>query len=90
MSRFGAETEMNLHGMALNAQSTLGYSGNDNPFGGGALSVTNDTQSAQMALLRSYMASSFVVQGDNNGGDPVVTPASHSWNQLSLIIPHHS
>ena len=88
VSGFGAETEIDLPGMAFNAQSTLGYS----PIGnlGGRLSVTNGTQHANIALLGNYMASSFVLEADNNGGTLVVTPTSQNGNQSLLVIPQHS
>ena len=89
VSGFAAETEIDLPGMAFNAHSTLGYSRNNNNTGG-TLSVTNGTQRASIALLGSYMASSFVLEADNNGGTLVVTPMSQNGNQSLLVIPQHS
>ena len=89
VSGFAAETEIDLPGITFDAQSTLGYSPNANN-AGGTLSVTNGTQSAQIALLGSYMASSFVLEADNNGGTLVVTPTSQNGNQSLLVIPQHS
>ena len=88
VSGFGAETEIDLPGMAFDAQSTLGYSPNGST--SGTLSVTNGAQSASIALLGSYMASSFVLEADNNGGTLVVTPTSQNGNQSLLVIPQHS
>ena len=84
VSGFRAETEIDLPGMAFNAQSTLAYSRNNSI--SGTLSVTNGTQSAQIALLGSYMASSFVLEADNNGGTLVVTPTSQ--NGQSIVAGH--
>ena len=88
VSGFGAETEIDLPGIAFSAQTTLGYSPNANNTGG-TLSVTNGTQSAKIALLGNYIASSFAAVGDNNGGTLVVTSASQNGNQSLLVIPQH-
>jgi hypothetical protein len=46
--------------------------------------------SEKIALLGSYMASSFAVVGENNGGSLAVTPVSQDANHPFLVMPHHS
>ena len=88
VSGFGAQNAIDLPGIAFDGQTTLGYSPNANN-AGGTLSVTNGTQSAQIALLGNYIASSFAVVGDSHGGTSVVTSASQNGNQSLLVIPQH-
>ena len=70
-----AGTVVGLHGqdaidladIGFGASSTLGYSANaDNS--GGTLSVGDGTHMANIALLGSYMASSFAAASDGHGG----------------------
>jgi hypothetical protein len=43
----------------------------------------------RLALLGSYVESSFVMESDNHGGTMVVTAASQIGNQSVLANPHH-
>jgi hypothetical protein len=85
---FGAQNVIDLSGMAFGTQTTLGYSPNGNNTGG-TLTITEGAQHASIALLGSYMASSFVLEGDNHGGTMVVTEAAQMANQSLLATPHH-
>jgi hypothetical protein len=86
VSGFGTQNLIDLTGIAFNAQTTLGYSPNSNNTGG-TLSLTDGVHSAKIALLGSYMASSFVTEGDNHGGTMVVAEV----NSSSLLAnPHHA
>jgi hypothetical protein len=88
VSGFGAQNSIDLPGIAFNAQTTLGYSPNHNNTGG-ILSLADGAQSANIALLGSYMASSFVVESDNHGGTMVLADATQSVSQSLLTNPHH-
>jgi hypothetical protein len=86
---FGAQNAIDLSGIAFGgAQTTLGYSPNSNNTGG-TLAVTEGAQHASIALLGSYMASSFVLESDNHGGTMVVTEAAQVANQSLLATPQH-
>ena len=86
---FGAQDTIDLPSIAFGPQTTLGYLPNSNQTGG-TLSVTNGSQSASIALLGNYMASSFAVVGDSHGGTMVTADASQSGNQSLLTNPQHA
>jgi 20S proteasome alpha/beta subunit len=78
--------------VGINAQDTLDladinfatlqqpvFSGNTS---GGTLSVTDGTHTANIALLGSYMASTFVTSSDGHGGTYVVDPSAVSQSNL--------
>ena len=88
VSGFGAQDVIDLPGIAFDAQTTLGYLPNSNQTGG-TLSLTDGAQSAKIALLGNYMASSFAVASDNHGGT-MVTEASQASNQSLLTNPQHT
>jgi hypothetical protein len=46
--------------------------------------------SAALALLGSYIASSFALESDIHGGTLVVTEASQMVGQSVLVNPHHA
>jgi hypothetical protein len=86
---FGAQNAIDLPGIAFGgARTTLGYSPNSNNTGG-TLAITEGAQHASIALLGSYMASSFVLESDNHGGTMVVTEAAQVANQSLLATPQH-
>jgi hypothetical protein len=89
ISGFGSQNAIDLPSIAFGAQTTLGYSPNSNNIGG-TLSLTNGAQSANISLLGSYMASSFVMESDSHGGTMVLTDAIQSGNQALLTNPHHA
>ena len=67
---------------------TPSYSGNSS---GGALTVTDATHSANIALSGNYLASSFVISSDGHGGTNIVDPVLTSANQqLALTQPQHA
>jgi hypothetical protein len=82
VSGFEAQDVIDLPGIAFDAQATLGYLPGSNQTGGGA-------QSAKIALLGNYMASSFAVVGDHRG-DSMVTEAWQASNQSLLTHPQHT
>jgi len=60
VSGFGAQDIIDLPGIAFDAQTTLGYLPDSNQ-PGGPLSLAGGAQSAKIALLGNYMASSFAL-----------------------------
>jgi hypothetical protein len=88
VSGFGAQDVIDLPGIAFDAQTTLGYLADSNQTGG-TLSLTDGAQSAKIALLGNYMASSFAVASDNHGGT-MITEASQAGNQSLLTNPQHT
>ena len=89
VSGLGAQNTIDLTRMAFNAQTTLGYSPNSNDTGG-TLSLADGALSAKIALLGSYMASSFVMESDHRGGTMVLAEAIDLGNQPLLANPHHA
>ena len=89
VSGFAAQDVIDLPGIAFGTDTTLGYLSNSNQTGG-TLSLTDGTHSANIALLGSYMASSFVMEGDNHGGTMVVAEASQTSNQTLLTTSQHA
>ncbi len=87
VSGFQGQDIIDLPGIAFGANTTLGYLPNSNQTGG-TLTLTNATHSANIALLGSYMASSFAIVSDTSGGTMVVTEASQAGNQSLLTSPH--
>ena len=88
MSGFGAQDVIDLPGIAFDAQTTLGYSSNSNGMGG-TLSLTDGTHGAKIALLGNYIASSFALASDRQGGTMVVAEAPEPGNQSLLTHPQH-
>ena len=67
ISGFGGQDTLDLADIAFSSQLTLGYGANsDNS--GGTLTVNDGVHVANLALLGSYMASSFVASSDGHGG----------------------
>ena len=86
---FGGQNVIDLPGIAFDAQTTLGYSANNNQTGG-TLSLADGTHSVNIALLGNYMASCFAAESDNHGGTMVVAEASQPSDQSQLSNPHHT
>ena len=79
VSGFAAQNVIDLPGMPLDAQTTLGYLPDRNG-GGGTLLLSDGALNAKIALLGSYMASSFVTESDHHGGTMVLAEATQSVN----------
>ena len=76
---FGGQDQIDLADIAFSASTTLGYTGNaDNS--GATLNVSDGTHTANIALLGSYMASSFVAASDGHGGT-LISEAAQGTNQ---------
>ena len=89
VSGFGAQDTIDLTDLAFGAQTTLGYSPNSNQTGG-TLTVGDGSHAASIALFGNYIASSFAIAGDNNGGTMVVAEMSQSSGQSLLTNPQHA
>jgi hypothetical protein len=82
------QDSIDLADIAFGADSTLGYAANaDNS--GGILSVGDGTHMANIALLGSYMASSFVAASDGHGGT-LISEAAQSASQMPVITQPHA
>jgi hypothetical protein len=79
---------IDLADIGFAAGSTLGYSGNaDNS--GGTLSASDGMHTANIALLGSYMASSFAAASDGHGGT-MISAAAQSTNETPLVTQPHA
>ncbi len=87
VSGFSGRDGIDLPGIAFGAGTTLGYLPNSNQTEG-TLSLTDGTHSANIALLGNYMASSFVMESDNQGGTMVVPEASQTSTTLLTTSQH--
>jgi hypothetical protein len=87
-SNFGGQNPIDLPTIGFDAQTTLGYSSNSSN-AGGTMSLAGGVHSAQVALLGSYMASSFVMESDHHCGTIVLADATQSGTQSLLANPHH-
>jgi hypothetical protein len=76
---------LDLPDIACGAQTTLAYSENSADTGG-ALSVTDGSHAAAIALLGNYMAGSFVTTADGHGGT-LLTQAAQTGQQPLLTHP---
>jgi hypothetical protein len=79
---------IDLADIGFGANSTLGYSGSAD-HSGGTLSVSDGTHMANIALLGSYMASSFVAASDGHGGT-MISEAAHSASQMPMVTQPHA
>ena len=87
ISGFGGADQIDLADIAFDANTTtLGYSGNGGNTGG-TLSVSDGTHTADLALLGSYMASSFATSSDGHGGT-LITDTAQPSSQPPLTPPH--
>ena len=84
---FGGQDRLDLTGIAFSANSTLGYSVSSNK-PGGSLAASDGVHAANVALLGSYMASSFVTSSDGHGGTLISEAAQISNQTTSLSLPH--
>ena len=89
VSGFGGQNVIDLPGIAFDAQTTLGYSANNDQTGG-TLSLADGSHCANIALLGNYMASCFAAESDNHGGTMVVAETPQAGDQSLLSNPHHT
>jgi hypothetical protein len=78
---------IDLAGIGFGAGSTLGYAANAD-HSGGTLSVGDGMHMANIALLGSYMASSFVTASDGHGGT-MISEAAQSATQMPIVTQPH-
>jgi probable HAF family extracellular repeat protein len=82
---FGGQDQIDLGDIAAGANATLGYAANSGNTGG-TLTVSDGTNTANLALLGQYTAASFAVASDGHGGTMITEPAAVAQNQLTQ--PH--
>ena len=88
MAGLHGQDAIDLADIGFGANSTLGYSGSAD-HSGGTLSVSDGTHMANIALLGSYMASSFVAASDGHGGT-MISEAAHSASQMPMVTQPHA
>jgi hypothetical protein len=69
---------LDLADLSYGANTTASFSGNA---GGGTLTVTNGTQTANVTLQGDYLSSSWTLSSDGHGGTIVVDP---TWQTLNV------
>jgi hypothetical protein len=90
VASFRGQDFIDLADITFGAQTTLGYSGNG---AGGTLKVGDGIHSARIALLGTYMASSFAAASDGHGGTLISTTAETAGLAavsvaVSPLLPH--
>ena len=77
----GSDT-LDLSDIQFGPNTTATYSGND---GGGTLTVTDGSQTANIQLVGNYLSSNWDLSSDGSGGTNVVDPISpNDWQPLAL------
>jgi hypothetical protein len=74
--------------IGFGTSSTLGYAANSD-HSGGTLSVGDGTHMANIALLGSYMASTFAASSDGHGGT-LISEAAQSASQIPVLTQPHA
>jgi Bacterial pre-peptidase C-terminal domain len=74
--------------IGFGTNSTLGYAANSD-HSGGTLSVGDGTHVANIALLGSYMASTFAASSDGHGGT-LISEAAHASTQMPVVTQPHA
>src|SRR5262249_6710927 len=88
VSGLRGQDAIDLADIGFGASTKLGYSANaDNS--GGTLTVGDGTHAASLALLGSYMASSFAVSSDGHGGT-LISEAAMASAQSQLVTQLHA
>ena len=73
ISGFSGQDQIDLGDIGFGASSTIGYAANsDNS--GGTLTVSDGTNTANLALLGQYSAASFIASSDGHGGSMIAEP----------------
>ena len=84
---FTGQDQLDLTDIAFTANTTLGYAANA-AGSAGTLTVSNGGNTANIALLGSYIASSFVTSSDGNGGTLISEAAQITAQTTPLAQPH--
>ena len=84
---FGGQNVIDLPDIAFDGQTTLGYAPNGYP-AEGTSSRSDGIHVANIALLGSYMASSFAIASDDHGGTSIMAESTIQSPQLLLGTPH--
>ena len=75
---------IDLADISYGANTKASFSGNAN---GGTLTVTDGTQTANIALLGNYLTSGWTLSSDGHGGTVVVDPPSTFPNATNTGVP---
>jgi 20S proteasome alpha/beta subunit len=82
ISGLAGSDEIDLTDVSFGVQTQVTYLGNTN---GGTLTITDGVHTANVALQGDYLASSWTLSSDGNGGTIVVDPvASNNWQTLKV------
>jgi hypothetical protein len=84
----GGEDSIDVADVGFGRNSTLGYSANPS-LSGGTLSVGAGLHMSNIALLGSYMASTFVAASDGHGGT-LISEAAHASGPIPLVAQPHA
>jgi hypothetical protein len=86
ISGFGGKDQLDFADIGFSAHTTLAYQANAQK-NGGTLTVSDGWNTAHIALLGQYAASSFVKSSDGLGGTLISAPAVTAQNHV-LAQPH--
>jgi len=82
VSGLAGSDALDLADVSYGANTTATFLGNAN---GGTLTVSDGTQTANIALVGNYLSSNWDLSGDGNGGTIVVDPTStNTWQTLPI------
>jgi trimeric autotransporter adhesin len=82
---FATGDAVDLADIAFGANETIGYSPNSNNTGG-TLTVSNGTDTANIALFGQYAAAGFATTADSNGGTIVTYGSSQTASGQTPLI----
>ena len=82
VSGLAGSDAIDLADVSYGANTTATFLGNTE---GGTLTITNGTQTANIALVGDYLSSYWTVSSDGNGGTLVVDPtSSNTWQPVNI------
>jgi hypothetical protein len=87
VSGFGREDQIDLGDIGFGTNITLSYTPNSGN-SGGTLTVSDGTNTANLALLGQYVASAFATASDGHGGTLITDPPPPTGDQTTLGQPH--
>ena len=82
ISGLAGSDAIDLVDVSYGANTQVTFLGND---AGGTLTITNGSQTANIALVGNYLSSTWNLSSDGNGGTVVVDPiSSNNWETLKV------
>ena len=88
ISGFNGQDQIDLTDMAFSANNSIGYAANSTNSGGN-LMVSSGGNSANIALLGNYIASSFAMSSDGHGGT-LISEAAMTASQTTPLTHAHT